>query len=77
MAMDVPRKDAARRKWVRRGLAAAVLLVVVPAVSIMLGRLKPASPIVEASSVWPDTVKRGEKPVKRTGSACSSRGSHT
>ena len=67
MAMDVPRKDAARRKWVRRGLAAAVLLVVVPAVSIMLGRLKPASPIVEASSVWPDTVKRGEMLVNHRG----------
>ena len=65
--MDVPRKDAARRKWVRRGLAAAVLLVVVPAVSIMLGRLKPASPIVEASSVWPDTVKRGEMLVNHRG----------
>lgn len=58
--MDVPRKDAARRKWVRRGIYAAVLLVVVPAISIMLGRLKPAAPLVEASSVWPDTVKRGE-----------------
>ncbi len=58
--MDVPRKDAARRKWVRRGIFAGVLLVVVPAISIMLGRLKPAAPIVEASSVWPDTVKRGE-----------------
>ena len=67
MAMDVPRKDAARRKWVRRGLVAAVLLVVVPAVSIMLGRLKPASPIVEASSVWPDTVKRGEMLVNHRG----------
>jgi HlyD family secretion protein len=67
MAMDVPRKDAARRKWVRRGLFAAVLLVVVPAISIMLGRLKPASPIVEASSVWPDTVKRGEMLVQHRG----------
>ncbi len=58
--MDVPRKDVARRKWARRGIFAGVLLVVVPAISIMLGRLKPAVPIVEASSVWPDTVKRGE-----------------
>lgn len=60
MAMDVPRKDAARRKWVRRGLAVGAVLVVVPAVTIMLARLKPAAPLVEASSVWPDTVKRGE-----------------
>ena len=65
--MDVPRKDAARRKWVRRGLFGTAILVVVPAVSIMLGRLKPAAPIVEASSVWPDTVKRGEMLVAHRG----------
>lgn len=58
--MDVPRKDASRRKWVRRALVASVALVVVPAVTVMLARLKPAAPVVEASSVWPDTVKRGE-----------------
>ena len=67
MAMDVPRKDAARRKWIRRGIFAAVVLVVVPAVSIMLGRLKPAAPLVEASSVWPDSVKRGEMLVQHRG----------
>jgi HlyD family secretion protein len=67
MAMDVPRKDANRRKWVRRGIVGGVLLVVVPTVSIMLGRLQPASPIVEASSVWPDTVKRGEMLINHRG----------
>lgn len=60
MAMDVPRKDAARRKWIRRSVAAGVVLIVVPTVTVMLARLKPAAPLVEASSVWPDTVKRGE-----------------
>ena len=60
MAMDVPRKDAVRRKWMRRGAAAGVLLIAVPAVTVVLARLKPAAPLVEASSVWPDTVKRGE-----------------
>ena len=65
--MDVPRKDAARRKWVRRGIVAAVAVVVVPAITIGLARLKPASPIVEASSVWPDTVKRGEMLVAHRG----------
>jgi HlyD family secretion protein len=67
MAMDVPRKDAARRKWIRRGLFAAAVVIVVPAISITLGRMKPASPIVEASSVWPDTVKRGEMVVQHRG----------
>ena len=65
--MDVPRKDAARRKWVRRGIVAAIAVVVVPAITIGLARLKPASPIVEASSVWPDTVKRGEMLVAHRG----------
>ena len=67
MAMDVPRKDAARRKWIRRGLFAGAVVIVVPAISITLGRMKPASPIVEASSVWPDTVKRGEMVVQHRG----------
>ncbi|MBM3798077.1 MAG: HlyD family efflux transporter periplasmic adaptor subunit [Acidobacteria bacterium] len=58
--MDVPRKDANCRKWVRRGVVATVAVVVVPALTVMLARLKPAVPVVEASSVWPDTVKRGE-----------------
>lgn len=57
--MDKPRKDANRRKWIRRIVPAAVLAVVVPSVWVLLAKLKPAAPLVEASSVWPGTVTRG------------------
>jgi HlyD family secretion protein len=57
--MDVPRKDANRRKWMRRIIPAAILLTVVPALTVAIGNLKPAAPVVEGSSVWPDVVKRG------------------
>lgn len=58
--MDVPRQNVSRRKWIRRALALVVLVVAVPLVTWGLSRLKPAAPTVERSSVWPDTVKRGE-----------------
>ncbi|MFN7918502.1 MAG: HlyD family efflux transporter periplasmic adaptor subunit [Bryobacteraceae bacterium] len=65
--MDVPRKDANRRKWIRRIVPAAILLTVVPTITVMLGKLKPAAPLVEAASVWPDTVKRGPMVVNVRG----------
>jgi RND family efflux transporter MFP subunit len=57
--MDIARPDIKRKKkrqmivWI--GAAALVLAGAGFAVS----RLKPAAPTVEASAVWPDTVKRG------------------
>ncbi len=57
--MDIPRKSAAKKRLIRRILGIVVLVGVVAAVSILLGRLKPAAPPVELSTVWPDTVKRG------------------
>lgn len=57
--MDVPRKDANRRKWIRRLTVFGGLAVVIPAITVSLAKLKPAAPVVEAGSVWPDVVKRG------------------
>jgi HlyD family secretion protein len=57
--MDIPRKSAAKKRLIKRIIAVVVLLGVVGVVSILLGRLKPAAPPVEMSTVWPDTVKRG------------------
>lgn len=57
--MDIARPDIKLKKrrqlivWI--GVAVVVLLVAGYGVS----RLKPASPTVDASAVWPDTVKRG------------------
>ena len=38
---------------------AGVAVVVVAALGFAVSRLKPASPTVERSTIWPDTVKRG------------------
>jgi HlyD family secretion protein len=57
--MDIVRKDAAKRRWIRRIVVLAVVLVSVPLITVALWRLEPAAPLVEASTVWPDTVKRG------------------
>jgi HlyD family secretion protein len=57
--MDIQRKDAARRRWIRRIVVGGVLAIVIPAITVAISRLKPAAPLVEGSSVWPDEVKRG------------------
>ena len=57
--MDISRPDLKRKKNRRRWLLAAVALVVLFTVGIAVSRLKPASPSVERSTVWTDTVKRG------------------
>jgi HlyD family secretion protein len=59
--MDVPRgKEVARRRTIRRIIYIVVGLVVLGGVGIALARLKPAAPSVEWSTLWPDTVRRGE-----------------
>jgi HlyD family secretion protein len=57
--MDIPRKSAARRKRIKQILAGVVILAAIPAVTVALGRLKPAAPSVQRETVWLDTVKRG------------------
>jgi HlyD family secretion protein len=58
--MDKPREGAAKRKLVKRIAIAAVLLTAIPLITWGLSRLKPAAPNVEAATLWPDTVRRGE-----------------
>ena len=57
--MDVPRTGASRKRLIRRIIWSVVLVSVVGAVSLGLGRLKPAAMQVEWSTLWPDKVKRG------------------
>src|SRR5437016_8066787 len=57
--MDIPRKSAAKKRLIKRIVAIVVLLGVAGVATVLLGRLKPAAPPVEMSTVWPDTVKRG------------------
>src|SRR5262245_1010229 len=57
--MDIARPSNARRKRMRQIAFAAVGIIVVSLVSYVLANLKPAAPVVEAGTVWEDTVKRG------------------
>jgi HlyD family secretion protein len=61
--MDIPRKQAGRKKLIRRIVLATLVLAAIPAITVGLSKLKPAAPSVERSTVWIDTVKRG--PMKR------------
>jgi HlyD family secretion protein len=57
--MDIARPSNVRKKRIRQALYIVSGLLVVALVSIGLSRLKPAAPTVEASTLWPDVVKRG------------------
>jgi HlyD family secretion protein len=57
--MDIPRKDASRKRLIRRIILGLVVVIVVVGTSLGLNRLKPAAPSVDGSVVWRDTVKRG------------------
>jgi HlyD family secretion protein len=59
--MDKPiAPEVRRRRKLRRWLLVMAAAVVLVLVTIGLYRLKPAAPLVEKSSIWMDTVKRGE-----------------
>jgi HlyD family secretion protein len=57
--MDVVRKGVNKRKIIGRVAIGCVLLCMAAGVTWAVGRMQPALPLVEAGSVWPDTVKRG------------------
>src|SRR5215467_9465709 len=57
--MDIPRKDASRKRLIKRIAIGVVLASAVVGTSFAVKRLKPAAPSVDGSVVWKDTVKRG------------------
>lgn len=57
--MDIPRKNAARRKLIRWTVTGVVTLAAVTGISFGVRRLKPAAQSVDMSTLWPDTVRRG------------------
>ena len=66
--MDVPRKDAGRKRVIRRVWSGSSSIVIALAgITLALSRLKPAAPSVEMATLWPDTVKRGPMKVDRRG----------
>jgi HlyD family secretion protein len=57
--MDVPRKSARKQRIIKRIVLGVVAAVVLAGTTVVLGRLKPAAPSVEFSTLWPGTVRRG------------------
>src|SRR6185503_15368274 len=57
--MDIARPDIKRQKRRRQIIGAVIGVVLLGAVTVGVSKLKPAAPEVERSTVWTDTVKRG------------------
>jgi HlyD family secretion protein len=58
--MDIARPDFARKRKIRLMIYGAAAIVILPVLTLGISRLKPASPVVDRSTVWLDSVKRGE-----------------
>lgn len=57
--MDIARPDLKKQKIRRQILWAVVAVVLLAGITVFVMRLKPAAPTVDRSTVWTDTVKRG------------------
>ena len=58
--MDIARPDLKKQKRRRLFIWAGIGVVVLTVAVVLVSRLKPAAPTVDASTIWPDTVKRGD-----------------
>ena len=68
--MDIARPDL-KKKTRQLVIYAAVGVVVLAALAVGVSRLKPASPTVDRSTIWPDTVKRADLTIQVRGSTGS------
>ena len=57
--MDIARPDLKKKKHQRQAVIIVIGLLVLAGAAVAVYRLKPAIPTVDASTIWPDTVKRG------------------
>jgi multidrug resistance efflux pump len=57
--MDIARPDLLKKKKRQLIVWAGVAVIVLSGMAFGVSRLKPAAPSVDRSTVWPDTVKRG------------------
>lgn len=62
--MDIPRKNAASSRRIRRTIYAGIGIGVIALTTVGLSRLKPAAPEVDSGTVWRDTVKRGPMDIE-------------
>jgi HlyD family secretion protein len=67
VAMDIARPDIRKKKLRRQILVLALVAIGVTAAAWAVMRLKPAVPSVDASTIWPETVKRGDMVVQVRG----------
>jgi multidrug efflux pump subunit AcrA (membrane-fusion protein) len=58
--MDIARPDIKRKKKRQTIVWIGVAVIILAGAGFAVSRLKPAAPTVDASAVWPDTVKRGD-----------------
>ncbi len=57
--MDIQRPSNARAKKIRRIIYGTLAVLFLAGVTVVLGRLRPAAPSVDAGTIWTDSVKRG------------------
>jgi HlyD family secretion protein len=65
--MDIQRVGAARKRRIRLMLMAGGGILLIALATLGLSKLKPAPPSVDGSTVWTDTVKRGDMDVQVRG----------
>ncbi len=65
--MDISRPDIRKKKLRRQIIVLVLVAVAVTAAAWGVMRLKPAVPSVDASTIWPETVKRGDMVVQVRG----------
>jgi HlyD family secretion protein len=65
--MDIARPDIRKKKRRRQVVIGVVVAVVAAGAAWGIMRLKPAVPTVDASTIWPETVKRGDMVVQVRG----------
>src|SRR5437868_6189103 len=68
-SMDIQRPELVTARRRKRLIGFGIVAAVVLAVTLGIGSLKPAAPVVERSGIWIDTVKRGPmlREVRGTG----------
>lgn len=59
--VDIARPASVKRKKkIKQAIYASIALLVIVVITVAVSQLKPAAPTVERSTVWVDTVKRGD-----------------
>ena len=69
--MDIARPDLKKKKMRQYAIWTGIAVVVLTVLAVGVSRLKPAAPSVDRSTIWPDTVKRGDLTIQVRGSTGS------